>query len=291
MEPDYDESGSLARSTGVVQQGSITGTVHVQPGPLRPADRGSMGTSRGTLELVSHTERASFDVLGQSVAKRAFDVVIAALLLIPLAPVMLVLAAAVKLDSAGPVLYRCRRVGLLGRDFEMLKFRKMHRDAAGPPLTSLNDDRLTRLGTFLTRSKLDELPQLLNVIRGDMSLVGPRPEDPAFVAIYPEEYRPVLQAKPGITGLSQLAFAQENRILQRPELAGRYVDRLLPAKLKTDALYIARRSAILDAQILGWTVATVLFGIDVAVDRETCRLSVRRRADETSGSSSEQTAT
>ena len=162
----------------------------------------------------------------------------------------------------------------------MLKFRKMHQDTHGPPLTSLNDDRLTRLGSFLTRSKLDELPQLLNVIRDEMSLVGPRPEDPAFVALHEKEYEPVLRAKPGITGLSQLAFAREDRILDRPEFAGRYAERLMPAKLETDMLYISRWSNSLDARILCWTVAAVLFRVEVAVDRRTCSLSVRRPADE-----------
>ena len=217
--------------------------------------------------------------VGTSAAKRCYDVAVAVALLIVLTPVMLLIAVAIRLDSAGPVFYRSRRVGLEGREFAMLKFRKMHRGAAGPLLTSRNDARLTRVGSFLVKTKLDELPQIWNVIRGDMSLVGPRPEDPAFVALYPHEYSAVLKAKPGITGLSQLAFAQENRILERPELAGRYVDRLMPAKIQTDLLYIARWSTFLDTQILAWTVATVLFGIDVAVDRQTSRLSVRRRDD------------
>jgi lipopolysaccharide/colanic/teichoic acid biosynthesis glycosyltransferase len=209
--------------------------------------------------------------------KRVGDLLVATALLVVLSPIILVVAVAIKLDSEGPVFYRSRRVGQHGREFGMLKFRKMHRDASGPPLTAANDERLTRIGVFLTRSKLDELPQLVNVVRGEMSLVGPRPEDPTFVRLHPGKWGEVLRVKPGITGLSQLAFARESSILERPEFDGRYVDRILPAKLQTDGLYIARHSILLDAQILCWTAVVVLFGIDVAVDRGTGRLSVRRR--------------
>jgi lipopolysaccharide/colanic/teichoic acid biosynthesis glycosyltransferase len=219
------------------------------------------------------------DVADGSRVKRAYDVVGALVLLVLFSAVMLAVAVAVKLESRGPVLYRSRRVGLRGRDFEMLKFRKMHRDAAGPPLTALDDDRLTRVGSFLSRTKLDELPQLWNVVRGEMSLVGPRPEDPAFVALYPDDFAPVLAVRPGITGLSQLAFAKESNILERPELAGRYADRLLPAKIAIDTLYVERRSTRLDTRILTWTAGAILLGREVAVDRRSARLSVRRRAE------------
>jgi lipopolysaccharide/colanic/teichoic acid biosynthesis glycosyltransferase len=211
--------------------------------------------------------------------KRPYDLAVALALLVLLSPLLLLLALAVKLESAGPVLYRSRRVGLRGREFAMLKFRKMHRDATGPPLTSPADERLTRLGSLLVRTKLDEVPQLWNVVRGDMSLVGPRPEDPRFVAIYPREYSGILLARPGITGLTQLAFAEEGRILERAEFAGRYVDRLLPVKMEIDTLYVARRSTLMDTYILVWTVAAMLLRIDVAVDRRSGRLSVRRRLE------------
>jgi lipopolysaccharide/colanic/teichoic acid biosynthesis glycosyltransferase len=221
---------------------------------------------------------ASKVVVG-SFAKSACDVVIAAVMLILLLPLMLAVALAIKLESAGPVLYRSRRVGLHGVEFEMLKFRKMHRDALGPPLTSRHDERLTGVGSLLVRTKLDELPQLWNVVRGHMSLVGPRPEAPVFVGFYPDDYRTVLRVKPGITGLSQLAFAKENDILERPELAGRYTDRLLPAKIAIDSLYIARRSLFYDARILAWTFAAIVLRLDVAVDRDGGELSVRRRPE------------
>ena len=229
-----------------------------------------MSVSRAASETSSHARATSW-------AKRSYDVAFGLLLLLVLSPLMIALALAIKLDSSGPVLYRSRRVGLRGREFSMLKFRKMHRDAAGPPLTSRNDDRLTRIGSFLSRTKLDELPQLWNVVRGEMSLVGPRPEDPQFVTLYPTGFVAVLEARPGITGLSQLAFAKEDRILERPELAGSYVDRLLPAKIAIDTLYVRRRSIVRDTFILAWTAAAILFGVDVAVDRETGSLSIRRR--------------
>jgi lipopolysaccharide/colanic/teichoic acid biosynthesis glycosyltransferase len=229
--------------------------------------------SRPALRLLSRET----ETLAHAALKRWFDVVVAASLLVVLSPLMLALAVAIKLESAGPVLYRSRRVGVNGREFAMLKFRKMHRDATGPLITSQDDERLTRIGSLLARTKLDELPQLWNVVRGDMSLVGPRPEDPAFVALYRKAFEPVLMARPGITGLSQLAFAKETSILARPELAGSYEERLLPAKIRIDMLYIARRSTLIDAQILIWTAAAILFGLDVAVNRRSGRLSVRRR--------------
>jgi lipopolysaccharide/colanic/teichoic acid biosynthesis glycosyltransferase len=210
---------------------------------------------------------------------RLADFLISASLLIVLLPLMAVIALAIRLDSPGPVLYRGRRVGMGGAEFAMLKFRKMHRDAAGPPLTSRNDERLTRVGAVLARTKLDELPQFWNVIRGDMSLVGPRPEDPSFVALYPEEFKLILSTRPGITGLSQLAFAKEALILERPELAGRYADRLLPLKLAIDRLYIERQTPMLYAQILFWTPVAMVLGAEIAVHRESGRLSVRRRVE------------
>jgi lipopolysaccharide/colanic/teichoic acid biosynthesis glycosyltransferase len=110
-----------------------------------------------------------------------------------------------------------------------------------------------------------------------MSLVGPRPEDPAFVALYQDEFEEVLRVRPGITGLSQLAFAKENQILARPELKGSYIIRLLPAKLAIDRFYVERRSLFLDLQIVAWTLVALVLRIDVSVHRDTGRLSVRRR--------------
>ena len=211
-------------------------------------------------------------------AKRAFDVVLAALLLVLAGPLILVLAAAIKLESRGPVLFRGRRVGLHGREFQIAKFRKMYDGARGPALTANDDGRFTRMGRFLARTKLDEIPQLWNVLRGDMSLVGPRPEDPSFVEPRREDFEPVLSVRPGITGLAQLAFARESEILDDDDRRGDYVRRILPQKLHLDRVYVERRSLGLDVRILLWTAAAVLLRRDVAVNRANGRLSRRRRA-------------
>ena len=210
-------------------------------------------------------------------AKRLLDSVIAAVLLVLLVPMVVALGVAIKIDSRGPVLYRCRRIGLRGREFAMLKFRKMWDGAAGAALTAADDERFTRVGRLLARTKLDEIPQLWNVLKGDMSLVGPRPEDPRFVALHRDEYRSILLVRPGITGLSQLAFARESEILDARDLEGHYLRRILPQKLQIDRLYVETRSLLRDVQILAWTAAAVLFRRNVAVHRTTGRLNVRRR--------------
>ncbi len=208
--------------------------------------------------------------------KRLLDVAVALAVLVVLVPLAAVLALAIKLDSPGPVLYRCTRVGFRGRTFAMLKFRKMRDAASGPPLTAAGDERFTRIGRVLAASKLDELPQLWNVLRGEMSLVGPRPEDPAFVALHPAEYTEILGVRPGITGLCQLAFAKESQILDREDRVRHYVERLLPQKVAIDRLYASSRSFRLDLRILAWTVVAVALRRDVAVNRRTGRLSVRK---------------
>jgi lipopolysaccharide/colanic/teichoic acid biosynthesis glycosyltransferase len=214
-------------------------------------------------------------------AKRVLDGVLAGGLLVLLAPLVIVLAIAIKVDSSGPVLYRCRRIGLRGREFAMLKLRKMWDGAAGPALTAANDERFTRVGRFLARTKLDEIPQLWNVLKGDMSLVGPRPEDPAFVDSHRNEFAPVLEVRPGITGLSQLAFARESEILDADDRIGHYEQRILPQKLRIDAMYADRRSVWVDLVILRWTAAAVLLRREVAVHRATGKLSLRRRPNTT----------
>jgi lipopolysaccharide/colanic/teichoic acid biosynthesis glycosyltransferase len=159
----------------------------------------------------------------------------------------------------------------------MLKFRKMPGTAGGPALTIANDKRFTRLGGFLSRSKLDEIPQLWNVLKGDMSLVGPRPEDPSFVALKRAEYEQILAVKPGITGLSQLAFVRESQILDGDDPISDYVRRLFPQKIRIDRMYATSRSGLMDLRILLWTAFVVLSQVEVAVHRSTGRLSLRRR--------------
>ncbi len=213
----------------------------------------------------------------QALLKRTFDFAVSAILLALLLPVIVLVAIAIKVDSHGPVFYRCSRVGYRGHALRMLKFRKMHDGVSGPPLTAAEDGRFTRVGKFLAASKLDEIPQLWNVLKGDMSLVGPRPEDHRFVALHRRAYAEILEVKPGITGLSQLAFSEESRILDPTDRIRDYVERVLPQKMRMDALYAARQSVAMDARVLAWTAVAVALRQPVAVHRETGAMTLRRR--------------
>jgi lipopolysaccharide/colanic/teichoic acid biosynthesis glycosyltransferase len=211
--------------------------------------------------------------------KRLLDVVVAGTLLVALIPIVVLAATLLLIDSPGSLFFRCERVGWRGRPLRMLKFRKMHPDvpASGRPLTVENDQRFTRVGALLAKAKLDEVPQLWHVLRGEMSLVGPRPEVPQFVADHQAEFASVLQVRPGLTGLSQLAFAEEGRILDDERPLEHYVDRILPQKLEMDRLYAQNRTFWLDLRILVWTAVAVVVRRPVAVNRETGAMNVRRR--------------
>lgn len=189
--------------------------------------------------------------------KRALDVALATVGLVVTSPIVLVAAIAVKLDSPGPALYNGVRVGRDGRTFQIHKLRTM-RVSAGPSVTAGDDLRITRTGRFLRRTKLDELPQLFNVLKGDMSLVGPRPEDPKYVAMYTPEQRRVLAVRPGITGPAVLAYINEEELLRGEDVESAYVTRVMPAKLELDLKYVADASLGGDLRILGRTVARVL---------------------------------
>jgi lipopolysaccharide/colanic/teichoic acid biosynthesis glycosyltransferase len=204
-------------------------------------------------------------------------VTIAAILLgVMLLPLALI-ALAIKLDSRGPVFYRVTRAGHRGRPLRMLKFRKMYHNAIGIPLTAASDPRLTRFGRILVRTRLDELPQLWDVLRGRMSIVGPRPEDPIFVAMNAEAYEHILKVRPGMTGLSQLAFVEEHKILDEQDLVADYVRRILPQKIGLDTLYADSYRVRMDLAVLGWTVAATVLRRPVAVHRTTGKMNVRRR--------------
>lgn len=209
--------------------------------------------------------------------RRALDVVAAALLLVFALPLLVIIVLAISAESSGPVLYCAERVGRGGRTIRMLKFRKMYKDASGLNLTTCDDHRLTWVGAILARTKLDELPQLINVLRGEMSLVGPRPEDPEFVAARRSDYDEILKVRPGMTGLSQLAFAEERRILSLADPVGDYLERILPQKCALDRLYVRYSCVRKDLSILGWTVVAVLLRRPVAVNRDTGRIGLRRR--------------
>jgi lipopolysaccharide/colanic/teichoic acid biosynthesis glycosyltransferase len=178
---------------------------------------------------------------GQLRLKRAADVLIGALGLALCSPLFALIAAAIALDDDGPVFYRQERVGRDGKPFRILKFRTMVRDAdrKGLPLTVGADARITRVGRFLRRTKLDELAQLVNVLRGDMSLVGPRPEVPRYVALYTPVQRLVLRVRPGITDPASIAYRDENALLAHSADPERdYVERVMPAKLAINLDYL-----------------------------------------------------
>ena len=194
-------------------------------------------------------------------SKRLFDVGAAGCGLVLLAPALLALALWIRFDSPGPALFRQRRVGRYGRHFAIYKFRTMadHPDG-GRQLTVGQDPRITRAGRFLRRTKLDELPQLLNVLEGTMSLVGPRPEVPRYVDRYPPAVREtVLSVAPGITDLAAILYKDENDILGRaqdPERA--YIETILPVKLEYYQRYVRERSFWLDVRIIFRTLAAIL---------------------------------
>jgi lipopolysaccharide/colanic/teichoic acid biosynthesis glycosyltransferase len=242
---------------------------------------GGVPFSESTTEQTPRLLWRMLRVVG-ALGKRAVDLALALVLLVILLPVIVGIACAIKVESRGPIFYRATRVGRFGKPLAVLKFRKMFDGARGSALTISRDDRFTRVGRFLTEYRLDEIPQLWNVLRGQMSLVGPRPEDRKFVEAYAREFAPILEVRPGITGLTQLAFAHEGRLLATDDRERDYRDRLLPRKIEVDCLYVQRRSLVMDLRIIAWTGVAVALGRDVAVHRDTGRLGVRRRpAEET----------
>lgn len=192
-------------------------------------------------------------------AKRVFDIVCAALGLALLAPVLLVLALWIKLDSPGPVFFLQERVGRQGRSFLIHKFRTMRVDNAGPQITVGADPRITRSGAWLRRYKLDELPQLWDVLRGAMSLVGPRPEVPKYVALYPEELRRlVLSVRPGITDPASLRYRNESeRLAAAADPEREYIEVVMPAKLALAADYVREASLGGDLRLILSTLAAL----------------------------------
>ena len=209
-------------------------------------------TSRG--RLVNDVSGQRRDTVWYEVSRRALDVIGSLLLLAFALPLLLLVAFLIKVDSTGPVLYRQSRVGLHGRIFTMLKFRSMRVDAevAGPCWATDRDPRMTRIGAFIRATRLDEVPQLLNVLRGEMSLVGPRPERPHFVqqlaAIIPR-YNERTHVLPGITGWAQINYPYGASVEDAR------------AKLAFDLFYINNRALLLDLRILLRTIPVVLFRI------------------------------
>ncbi len=195
--------------------------------------------------------------------KRAFDLIVACFSLVILAPLLVTLSLLILLTSGPPVLFRQKRIGQGSRAFTLLKFRTMRSGSARAlPLTARGDRRVTAMGRLLRATKLDELPQLVNVIRGEMSIVGPRPEVPRYVARYDRRQRRVLDIKPGLTDPASVFFRNEEELLgsvSEAEREGFYVERILSRKLEMNMDYIERAGFCHDLALIAGTVKAVLF--------------------------------
>lgn len=195
--------------------------------------------------------------------KRLFDLIIALPLLILVSPLLLIIGILIKLNSNGPIFYLQQRVGYKGVDFHIFKFRTMRigSDKLGLLTVGGRDPRVTSVGYILRKYKLDELPQLINVVNGSMSLVGPRPEVRKYVDMYSSEQRNVLNAKPGITDYASIEYADENNLLAAsadPEKT--YIEEIMPAKLKLNMKYISEQGVITDLKIIFSTVIRIIRG-------------------------------
>lgn len=195
--------------------------------------------------------------------KRSIDILLSATALLVLLPVFAVIAVVVALGSPGGAFFRQSRIGKDGRSFHLLKFRSMRpgSETTGQITVGEHDPRITGTGHFLRRTKLDELPQLLNILLGHMSIVGPRPEVPRYVALYTAEQRQVLSVRPGLTSLASIAFINENELLGRsadPDHA--YITVIMPAKLALDLQYVREQSLTLDLRIIFGTIGRLFVG-------------------------------
>jgi lipopolysaccharide/colanic/teichoic acid biosynthesis glycosyltransferase len=195
-------------------------------------------------------------------ARRLLDIVVGSFALVLLSPFLALISLLVRSTSGAPVLYRGQRVGKDGRVFDLLKFRTMVTDKTGaaPRITRSGDIRVTPVGRWLRRWKLDELPQLVNVVIGEMSLVGPRPEDPRYVAHYNEEQREVLSVAPGLTSPASVLYVQEESLLAGPDWEQTYVTSILPEKLRLELDYLRRRTLGSDIGVLLATARSIVLG-------------------------------
>jgi lipopolysaccharide/colanic/teichoic acid biosynthesis glycosyltransferase len=197
--------------------------------------------------------------------KRFFDVVISATGLLLLSPLIMLLALAIRMDSPGPVFFRGVRIGRDGRPFKIWKFRSMVADAEtmGAASTNFKDARVTRVGRFIRKFKLDEFSQLINVLLGDMSLVGPRPEVKKFVDMYTEEEKIILTVRPGITDWSSIRFHNEGEIIESSGIADAdeaYARLIRPEKLRLQIKYVRERTMWIDIKIILCTILTIISG-------------------------------
>lgn len=204
--------------------------------------------------------------------KRIFDSISSAIALVVLAPIFLLEVICIKLDSPGPVFYRGSRAGRFGTPFRIFKFRTMVVDAdrIGGPSTAEDDPRITRVGVWLRRYKLDELPQLINVLRGEMSFVGPRPEVFSETRDYTVEERRLFEVRPGVTDWASIRFRNEGEILRgSPDPHGLYQEKIRPEKIRLGLAYVDHRSFAVDMRILFETLRILLVpGAEYELPRE-----------------------
>jgi len=192
--------------------------------------------------------------------KRSFDIFFSFFGLIILSPIFLLIFVLVKTDSKGPVIYKQTRVGKDGKDFSVLKFRSMKQDSESKGLLTVGgkDPRITKTGYFIRKYKLDELPQIINVLKGEMSFVGPRPEVRKYVLLYDEVQKKVLNVKPGITDVASIKYRNENELLEgSDDPESFYIKEIMPVKLKMNLEYINDRSFFKDIKVILNTLKTV----------------------------------
>ncbi|HAA00463.1 MAG TPA: sugar transferase [Flavobacteriales bacterium] len=192
--------------------------------------------------------------------KRFFDIISSLIVLLIGLPFFLLLALAIVIDSRGGIFYRQIRVGRNEKDFYLYKFRSMvsNADKKGQLTVGASDSRITRVGKFIRKFKLDEFPQLINVIKGEMSIVGPRPEVPKYVKMYNNEQRKVLSVRPGLTDYASLEYINENEILGKAENPEQlYIQEIMPAKLELNLRYIAEKSLLTDLKIIFRTIGRI----------------------------------
>ena len=193
--------------------------------------------------------------------KRAFDIIASFCGLIILSPMLLIVSLAIKIDSKGPVFFKQKRVGKNNKIFEIYKFRTMVTDAEklGKQITVGNDSRITRVGTFIRKCKLDEFPQLINVLKGEMSLVGPRPEVPRYVDLYDEYQSQILLVQPGITDYASIEYRNENEILGKSENPEKtYIEEIMPTKIELNMKYIRNISLFEDIKLVIATISAII---------------------------------
>lgn len=209
------------------------------------------------LDVQSELEKKKFSL----VIKRIFDIMSSFCGLVILSPILIIVAIFIKLDSNGPVFFKQKRVGKNKEIFEIYKFRTMVTDAEklGRQITVGNDSRVTDVGKFIRKCKLDELPQLINVLKGEMSLVGPRPEVPRYVDLYDEYQKQILLVKPGITDYASIEFRNENEILGQSKNPDKtYIEDIMPAKIEFNMRYIRNISLIEDIKLILATIIVIL---------------------------------